>query len=1229
MSHIDFQVLDWRASDVDVDVAGDDDLYTDNVTQYIIKVFGIDRDGIPISASITNFKPFFFLKPTNLSTIMTLSDIRALRKQLDNMIPGQIYDVQTVYKKDLWGFSNNKLHQFVKVTFDNLLNMRILASKFKTGSCSIHLRSPQRKIILKIYESNIEPFIRFIHIKDIKPCGWIRLPYTKYEKNDVSSIRTTCSKDYVVHWEDVQSVNDIEDIAPLKIASFDIECNSSHGDFPLAKKSYEKLSREFIQFYNFMQNDPKRKITKDRMTNYIKDALVYLFKSAAKPESNLESHFSKIFFKRPHPDIHEEILYRLSYEIYDILDDTVCLKKHTTNQDNPIDNFKSHFAYYNQADLQINDDDTKQSVYYRLNKLLALYFPAVCGDEVIQIGTTFHIYGETSCYYKHIVTLGTCDAIEGVDIVSCATEKDLLLEWTKMIQATDPDIITGYNIFGFDMKYMYDRAEELKCAYEFGKLGRFNNRSSKLVPKILSSSALGDNFMYFIDIEGRVVIDLMKIIQRDHNLDSYKLDLVAAHFIQGNIRSMKDERLLYVDNTNGLTPRSYIFIHSKGSSQKVLVEDVCHDKNMITLCTHADVQQNPLRWGLAKDDVSPNDIFKYQKGTSYDRSIIAKYCVQDCSLCNLIIIKLEIIANNIGMSNVCCVPLSYIFMRGQGVKIFSLVSKQCKNDEILIPVIKHDINDVEQDDDGYEGAIVLTPEPGIYTDEPISVLDYASLYPSSMISENISHDSIVLDKQYDYIPGIEYVDIVYDVFDGKANNKKIVGQKTCRYAQFKNNKKGVLPRILQQLLKQRKATKKRISEKRVTLKDEQSFVGDELKPEQPGTYELLCNNENLIFDMDDIECIQDAHNDFMKAVLDGLQLAYKITANSLYGQVGARTSPIYMKELAASTTATGRNLILKAKHFMETKYDAQVIYGDTDSIFVNFRLHEKLNLSGKEALQQSIQLAVKAGNEFKQAHLKHPHELEYEKTFFPFIILSKKKYVGNLYEFDVNKFKQKSMGIVLKRRDNANIVKVIYGGMIDIILNEADIKKTVRFLTQSLKDLINGKFSLDQLIITKTLRAEYKDPTKIAHKVLADRMGERDPGSKPQINDRIPFVYIVNKHNKNGLQGERIEHPSFIIKNKLKPDYAFYISNQLMKPISQLLSIVIEDLEGYRLDKYFFKNKFKSLLAQFDGDVRKTTDKISQLKMQQVEKIIFDPLLKPLKAVDNGGSLITSHFSVV
>jgi DNA polymerase elongation subunit (family B) len=164
-------------------------------------------------------------------------------------------------------------------------------------------------------------------------------------------------------------------------------------------------------------------------------------------------------------------------------------------------------------------------------------------------------------------------------------------------------------------------------------------------------------------------------------------------------------------------------------------------------------------------------------------------------------------------------------------------------------------------------------------------------------------------------------------------------------------------------------------------------------------------------------------------------------------------------------------------------------------------------MNGIPALQKSIDIGLQAEH-LIQRYLKPPHVLEYEKTFWPFILFTKKRYVGNLYETDVNEYKQKSMGIVLKRRDNAPIVKYVYGGIIDCILNKKSLELSIDFLKESLMDLITNKFDVQMLVISKTLRASYKDPESIAHKVLADRMGERDPGNKPQSNDRIPYCFI-------------------------------------------------------------------------------------------------------------------------
>ena len=265
--------------------------------------------------------------------------------------------------------------------------------------------------------------------------------------------------------------------------------------------------------------------------------------------------------------------------------------------------------------------------------------------------------------------------------------------------------------------------------------------------------------------------------------------------------------------------------------------------------------------------------------------------------------------------------------------------------------------------------------------------------------------------------------------------------------------------------------------------------------------------------------------------------------------------------------------------------DAEYVYGDTDSVFFKFNLSDLSGnkIVGKEALEMTIELAQEAGN-LASKFLKYPHDLEYEKTFMPFILLSKKRYVGMLYETDINKCKRKSMGIVLKRRDNAPIVKDVYGGIVDILMKDQDIDKAVEFTKTSITNLVSGKVALDKLVITKSLRSNYKNPDQIAHKVLAERIGKRDPGNKPKPGDRIKFAYIKSDEK---LQGNRIETPEFIINNNLEIDYSHYITNQIMKPCQQVFALVLEKLPEHkdRIEKY--DQKLASVKEKYGEDEEK------------------------------------------
>jgi DNA polymerase elongation subunit (family B) len=292
-------------------------------------------------------------------------------------------------------------------------------------------------------------------------------------------------------------------------------------------------------------------------------------------------------------------------------------------------------------------------------------------------------------------------------------------------------------------------------------------------------------------------------------------------------------------------------------------------------------------------------------------------------------------------------------------------------------------------------------------------------------------------------------------------------------------------------------------------------------------------------------------------------------------------------------------------------------------------------IRGKDALEITIELAQHAG-EIAAKFLKGPHDFEYEKTFMPFCLLSKKRYVGMLYETDPNKCKRKEMGIVLKRRDNAPIVKDIYGGIIDILMKKQNIQEAIEFLRCCLQNIVEEKYPIEKLVITKSLRSGYKNPKAIAHKVLADRITARDPGNKPGPGDRIPFAYI-SVPGKKVLQGDKIETPSFIQENNLKLDYSFYITNQIMKPVQQLFALVIEKiwtmqnkrpkLVKYKKDVEELKRKVLGMVDEnMDKFKDKFDEKLEELRCKEVKALLFDEYLRETNNEKAGVQSVTKFF---
>lgn len=1349
-----FQILNLSSDDIDID----------GEKKFIITIYGksndVDEHGFNknVVCHIEGFKPYFYLKYPSKWGLTFIRDSFLGQRFLDidhyildHKNPENFGEFNELYGYHLDENNNEKKYKFIKLEFINHENMKkaireikkfcekdIILNTFIEDEKRVNeflelSMDNEYRFDSNLYESNIHPILRFIHEKNLKTCGWVEIKNEKLIEDDKKMFNVELEYKNIP-LRNIKSI-DVSEINKFIIASFDIECDSLHGDFPNPNKDFKKLAVDITDYY---KKHPK--VTSD---NICKSIVIKSIKNAINGGDN---YINSIELENG--PISEE-------SIEKIINDNISIIRALL--DNSVETSK-------ERDYCVNELTDIFKSFKNVNN----EYVKVMGDPVIQIGTVFHKYGDKEPYDRSIVVMGPkedmkdseiCDDLNDINIYRCKNERELLLKWKDLILKHNPDYITGYNIFGFDFDYIIKRVEKIfKCTHKnckynhftqtkqhhhkcdshsFYRLGRlmkkrehdqYNNidlsettdnrsiqssyfqHSSKkccTVTKRLGGNNekqgekdndFAQNTLKYINMDGRIIFDVQNEVKKGNSLDSYKLDNVSSHFMRGKIikksrfsdkplesykldvvashfingeiikkqKAPHNTTIFRTNNVGNLKRGDYISIsittkygemkHNNG--EKYIIKSVGDDyviiKGLLNYIKKYGDNFVKAEWCLAKDDISPQELFDAHKVLDplegpKGRARIAKYCIMDCELCIQLLLLLDFIPNNMGMASVCFVPQPYIFLRGQGIKVQSLVTKYSNDNNIRVPSLKQ-FDEETDDNSGFEGAIVLDPvaraSTGLYLEDPIAVLDYASLYPTSIKEKNLSHDTYfgeyndVKDKldglgwkeKVDY-NRIKYKDYVYETKPGTSvvEKKEVLNEDgthkeiDCVFISDtgKTKKKGIINVVVSALLEQRSATKK-------LLKKEK--------------------------------------NEDKKKVLDGYQLAYKLTANSVYGQLGAKTSSISFKKVAACTTAIGRERIYDAERLVmnwardNKKLPPEVVYGDTDSIFVKFNRKDKgKTYKDKEALAYCIQCGKDAG-EYITEHLhkegKAPQDLEYEKTFWPFILISKKRYTGDKYEFTADETpKRTSMGLVTKRRDNAPIVKYVFGNLINKFMYDRDLNKTLDWLKYMLKRIIDGKEHISMFILSKTLNSYYKNPESIPHKVLADRIGERDPGNKPKANDRIPFAYIevndkpelvgfkkafelqgtgeykkIRKRVESGefykkdeviddgfykngnpktkkikvddetrpkykwidekgpeimkkvevqgepkfkkriiLQGERIEHPDYIKDKKLPLDYKFYISNQIMNPVKQVLDISMSPEESRELFNKFLQ----------------------------------------------------------
>ena len=192
-------------------------------------------------------------------------------------------------------------------------------------------------------------------------------------------------------------------------------------------------------------------------------------------------------------------------------------------------------------------------------------------------------------------------------------------------------------------------------------------------------------------------------------------------------------------------------------------------------------------------------------------------------------------------------------------------------------------------------------------------------------------------------------------------------------------------------------------------------------------------------------------------------------------------------------------------------------------------------------------------------------------------------------------------------------------------MKSQDIPAAITFVKDFLQNIVDEKYPLEKLIITKKLNSFYKNPKSIAHKVLAERMGKRDSGNKPSVGSRVPFVYIQTKDNVK-LQGDKIESPEYIRANNIRPDYGFYITNQIMKPVQQVFALILEQIPSFRRKKAAFKRKCEYLKQEYKSDPTKYQKKEEQLRNKEVKALLFADSLRQADNIKKGQKSIKTFF---
>ena len=495
----------------------------------------------------------------------------------------------------------------------------------------------------------------------------------------------------------------------------------------------------------------------------------------------------------------------------------------------------------------------------------------------------------------------------------------------------------------------------------------------------------------------------------------------------------------------------------------------------------------------------------YDSGKPNDMAKVVDHYISRVQLNLEILEQNEFVPRTSEQARLLGVDFFSVFSRGSQFKVESLMFRIAKPENFLLP-------SPSRKQIGQQNALeclplVMEPQSAFYN-SPLLVLDFQSLYPSVMIA-------------YNYC---------YSTFLGRVVNWR--GQNKMGFTNYER-----APRLLELLQDHINIAPNGIMYAKPSIRKSllAKMLGEILETR-------VMVKSGMKVDKDDKT---------LQRLLNNRQLALKLIANVTYGYTSASFSGrMPCSEIADSIVQTGRETLEKAIALIHSveRWGAEVVYGDTDSLFVYLKGRTK-----DEAFDIGQEIAIAITNMNPR-----PVKLKFEKVYFPCVLLAKKRYVGFKYESKTQKVPEfDAKGIETVRRDGTPAEQKIEEKALKILFRTADLSSVKKYFQSQCSKIMKGKVSIQDFCFAKEVKlGTYSDkgPPPPGALISTRRMLE-DPRAEPQYGERVPYVVITGAPGARLI--DRCVAPNVLLQNDSNElDSEYYISKNLIPPLERIFNLV-------------------------------------------------------------------------